>query len=103
MRLEGRRISNQAVRLSGSVQDTSSEAELSIYRIFLRRRLTEQLQIFYQLQKKMIEPESAESLQERLSQFMRPNVARVLWNDRLRTGFPMAFQEHVDQQLSHQD
>jgi hypothetical protein len=79
-----------------------SETELAIYRIFLRGRLTEQLQISYQLQKKMIEPEIALPLKHRLILFMQSNVARVIWNERLRSGFPAEFQEHVDQQLSHQ-
>jgi hypothetical protein len=79
-----------------------SETELAIYRIYLRGHLTEQLQIFYQLQKKMIEPEIALPLQHRLILFMQSNVARVIWNERLRSGFPAEFQEHVDQQLSHQ-
>ncbi len=62
-----------------------SGIELATYRIFLRGRLTEQLQIFYQLQKGMIEPEIAVPLQHRLALFMQPDVARVIWNERLRT------------------
>jgi hypothetical protein len=41
-------------------------------------------------------------LQHRLALFMEPDVARVIWSDKLRIGFPAEFQEFVDQQLSHQ-
>ena len=80
-----------------------SGTEVVIYRIFLRGRLTEQLQIFYQLKNEMIEPEIAAALQERLAHIIQPGLARLLWNERLRTGFPPECQEHVDQQLSRLD
>ncbi len=80
-----------------------SGTEFATYRIFLRGRLTEQLQIFYQLEKKMIEPEIAVALQGRLVMFMQPDPARKIWNERLRAGFPAGFQEYVDRQLSQHE
>ena len=79
-----------------------SEEERVIYRIFLRGRLTEQLQIFYQLQNEMIEEEIAEALQERLAVFTQPDLFREMWKGPLRLGFPRAFRDHVDRQLAEQ-
>jgi len=76
--------------------DTVSPAEVSAYTIYMRGRITEAWQVYYQLQNGMIEKEMADALLGRLVTLMRPGLFRAVWNETLEIGFPVEIQQYVE-------
>jgi len=57
-----------------------SPDEIAAYSIFMRGRITEAWQVFYQRQKGMIEEDVARALLDRFTIYTRARVFRAVWN-----------------------
>ena len=73
--------------------------EASAYTLFMRGRVTDAWQVFYQRQNGMIEEEVANALLERFAYFARTALFGVVWHRNLKTGFPAEFQKYVESHL----
>jgi len=74
-------------------------SEVSAYVLYMRGRVTEAWQVFYQRQNGMIEAEVADALLERLAYFARRALFDVVWHRNLKTGFPAEFRRYVESYL----
>jgi len=70
--------------------------ELSAYTLYMRGRVTEAWQVFYQRQNGMIEEHVAAALLGRFEYFARGSLFRAVWHRNLKTGFPADFQDYVE-------
>ncbi len=77
-----------------------SPGEVSAYTLYMRGRLTEAWQVFYQRQNKMIERDVADALLARFNPWMYTGLFRAVWNRTLKVGFPAEFQEYVESQMN---
>jgi hypothetical protein len=77
-----------------------SPNEVSAYTLYMRGRVTEAWQVFYQMQNRMIERDVADALLRRFSAFTKSGLLRAVWNRALRVGFPVEFQEYVESQMN---
>ena len=77
-----------------------SPSEVSAYTLYMRGRITEAWQVFYQMQNRMIERDVAEALLRRFSTSTQSGLFRVVWNRRLKVGFPAEFQEYVESNMN---
>jgi len=73
-----------------------SAAEVSAYTMFMRGRITEAWQVFYQRQNGMIEKRVADALLDRFEVFTGSGLFRGVWIHKLEVGFPVEFQEYVE-------
>lgn len=73
-----------------------SRNEVSAYSIFMRGRVTEAWQVFYQRQNGMIEPDVADALLGRFEYYLQFRLFEGVWNESLRLGFPPEFQDYVE-------
>ena len=71
-------------------------SEVSAYTLYMRGRVTEAWQVFYQRQNGMIEDEVAAALLGRFEYFARTSLFRAVWPRNLKVGFPEEFQEYVE-------
>jgi hypothetical protein len=86
------------VKLDAGERLTPGEA--SAYTLYMRGRLTEAWQVFYQRQNRMIEKEVAAALLGRFEFFARAALFRAVWHRNLKIGFPAEFQEYVESQIA---
>jgi len=77
-----------------------SPTEISAYTLYMRGRITEGWQVFYQKQNRMIEQDVADALLGRFRVFTRSGLFRAVWNGTLKVGFPREFQEYVESQMN---
>lgn len=70
--------------------------ELSAYTLYMRGRVTEAWQVFYQRQNGMIEEHVAAALLCRFEYFASGSLFRAVWHRNLKTGFPADFQDYVE-------
>ena len=77
-----------------------SPNEVSAYTFYMRGRITEAWQVFYQKQNRMIERDVADALLGRFGAFTQSGLFRVVWNRTLKVGFPAEFQEYVESQMN---
>ena len=73
--------------------------EVSAYTLYMRGRITEAWQVFYQRQNGMIEEQVAAALLRRFEFFARGRLFRAVWHRNLKLGFPTEFQEYVESQM----
>lgn len=75
--------------------------EAAAYSLYMRGRLTEAWQVFYQQQNGMIEPEVAHALLARLANRSHygHSLFRAIWQHELKEGFPPEFQRYVEAQM----
>lgn len=76
-----------------------STSEISAYAFYMRGRLTEAWQVFYQQQNGMIENRHAQALLGRLEFFTNHGLFAVVWDDKIRIGFPPEFQDFVESKI----
>jgi hypothetical protein len=76
-----------------------SPSEISAYTLYMRGRITEAWQVFYQKQNGMIEPDVADALLGRFGVWTRSGLFRAVWNRTLKGGFPADFQEYVESEM----
>lgn len=69
--------------------------ELSVYVLYMRGRVTDAWQVFYQRQNGMIEEQVASALLRRFEFFARAGLFRAVWRSQLKTNFPEEFQAYV--------
>ena len=79
--------------------DRLTPSEVSAYVMYMRGRVTEAWQVFYQRQNGMIEEQVAAALLGRFEYFARQGLFRAVWQRGLRPGFPAEFQEYVEAQM----
>ncbi len=79
--------------------DHLSPSEVSAYTFYMRGRITETWQVFYQKQNGMIERDVADALLGRFGSLTRPGLFRAVWNRTLKVGFPAEFQEYVESEM----
>ncbi len=77
-----------------------SPSEVSAYTFYMRGRVTEAWQVFYQKQNRMIERDVADALLGRFFASTRLGLFRAVWNRTLKVGFPAEFQEYVESQMN---
>jgi hypothetical protein len=77
-----------------------SPGEISAYTLFMRGRITEAWQVFYQRQNRMIEQDVADALLGRFGHWTRSGLFRAVWERTLKVGFPAEFQEFVESQMN---
>ncbi len=77
-----------------------SPSEVSAYTFYMRGRVTEAWQVFYQKQNRMIERDVADALLGRFGASTRLGLFRAVWNRTLKVGFPAEFQEYVESQMN---
>ncbi len=77
-----------------------SPSEVSAYTFYMRGRITEAWQVFYQKQNRMIERDVADALLGRFGASIRSGLFRCVWNRTLKVGFPAEFQEYVESQMN---
>ena len=77
-----------------------SPSEVSAYTLYMRGRMTEAWQVFYQKQNRMIERDVADALLGRFDHWTRSGLFRAVWNRTLKAGFPAEFQEYVESQMN---
>ncbi len=77
-----------------------SPSEVSAYTFYMRGRITEAWQVFYQKQNRMIERDVADALLGRFGSLTRFGLFRAIWNHTLKVGFPAEFQEYVESQMN---
>jgi len=80
-------------------EERLSPSEAAAYTLYMRGRVTEAWQVFYQRQNGMIEEEVAGALLERFAYFARTALFGVVWHRNLKTGFPAEFQKYVESHL----
>ena len=85
------------VKLDAGERLTPSEA--AAYTLYMRGRVTEAWQVFYQRQNGMIEEEVADALLERFAYFARTALFGPVWHRNLKTGFPAEFRKYVESHL----
>lgn len=73
--------------------------EVSAYTIFMRGRVTEAWQVFYQRQNGMIEDKVATALLGRFEFFAGAPLFRAVWQHKLRIGFPPEFQDYIESRI----
>ena len=73
--------------------------ELSAYTLYMRGRVTEAWQVFYQRQNGMIEEQVAAALLRRFEYFAKTRLFHAIWHRNLKVGFPPEFQEYVELQM----
>lgn len=73
--------------------------EIAAYAFYMRGRLTEAWQVFYQEQNGMIEKGLAEALLGRLEFFTKHGLFAVIWEERIKVGFPTEFQDYVESRI----
>lgn len=78
------------------VGERLSQAEIAAYTLYMRGRLTEAWQVFYQQQNGLIEPEVAAALLSRLGVSIRSKLFRSVWRGTLEVGFPADFRSHIE-------
>ena len=71
-------------------------SEVSAYTLYMRGRVTEAWQVFYQRQNGMIEDHVATALLGRFEFFASASLFRAVWPRSLKMGFPREFQEYVE-------
>lgn len=76
-----------------------STSEIAAYAFYMRGRLTEAWQVFYQQQNGMIEKSHADALLSRLEFFANHGIFAVVWDDKIKIGFPPEFQEYVESKI----
>jgi hypothetical protein len=76
-----------------------SPNEAAAYTLYMRGRVTEAWQVFYQRQNRMIEEEVADALLERFAYFARTALFGTVWHRNLKTGFPAEFRNYVESHL----
>jgi hypothetical protein len=69
--------------------------ELSVYVLYMRGRVTDAWQVFYQRQNGMIEEQVASALLRRFEFFARAGLFRAVWRSQLKTNLPEEFQAYV--------
>jgi hypothetical protein len=74
--------------------------ELSAYTLYMRGRVTEAWQVFYQRQNGMIEEQVAAALLRRFEYFAKTGLFHAIWHRNLKVGFPTEFQEYVELQMA---
>lgn len=74
--------------------------EVSAYVLYMRGRITEAWQVFYQRQNGMIEEHVATALLRRFDFWARGGLFRTIWTRSLKVGFPADFQEYVESLMS---
>jgi hypothetical protein len=79
--------------------DELSPKEISTYTLYMRGRLTEAWQVFYQSQKGMIERDVADALLGRFDPSIQSGLFHAVWNHTLKVGFPAEFQEYVEAKM----
>ena len=70
--------------------------EVSVYTLYMRGRVTEAWQVFYQRQNGMIEEHVAAALLGRFEYFAGAGLFRAVWDRNLKSGFPLEFREYVE-------
>ena len=68
--------------------------------MFMRGRVTEAWQVYYQKQNRMIERDVASAFLRRFESFTRTGLFRAVWTRTLEVGFPAEFQEYVESQMN---
>ena len=81
-------------------QEQLSPAEVSAYALYMRGRITEAWQVFYQRQNGMIEQDVADALLGRFGDWTKPGLFRAVWIQRLKVGFPPDFQQYVEAKIN---
>jgi hypothetical protein len=89
------------VKLESGERLTASE--VSAYTLYMRGRVTEAWQVFYQRQNGMIEEQVAAALLRRFEYFATGGLFRAVWHRSLRSGFPPEFREYVESQIVNTD
>ena len=74
-------------------------SEVSTYTLYMRGRVTEAWQVFYQRQNGMIEEPEAAALLRRFEYFATEGLFRAVWHRGLKLGFPPEFREYVESQM----
>jgi len=77
--------------------------EVSAYTLYMRGRLTEAWQVFYQRQNGMIEEQVAAALLRRFEHFAKGGLFRALWHRNLEPGFPAEFRVYVESLMARVD
>jgi hypothetical protein len=77
-----------------------SPGEVSAYALYMRGRITEAWQVFYQRQNRMIEQAVADALLGRFDNWTRSGLFRSVWNRSLKVGFPAEFQGYVESRMN---
>jgi len=78
------------------VGERLSPGEVSAYTLYMRGRVTEAWQVFYQRQNGMIEEHVAAALLGRFEFFASGSLFKAVWSRNLKTGFPPEFQDYVE-------
>jgi len=73
--------------------------ELSVYVLYMRGRVTDAWQVFYQRQNGMIEEQVAAALLRRFEFFARRGLFRAVWHSQLKTNFPEEFRAYVESMM----
>jgi hypothetical protein len=76
-----------------------SPGEVAAYTLYMRGRITEAWQVFYQRQNGMIEQDVADALLGRFGNWTRSGLFRAVWSRVLKVGFPADFQEYVESRM----
>jgi len=74
-------------------------SEVSAYTLYMRGRVTEAWQVFYQRQNGMIEDKVAAALLGRFEFFAGAPLFRAVWQHKLKVGFPPEFQDYIESRI----
>jgi hypothetical protein len=73
--------------------------EFAQYVLFIWAMLTHHWQIFYQHQHGMIDDAVFEAYKARLHAILGTSLSSAIWRSRIKSGFPVEFQQYVEEQL----
>jgi hypothetical protein len=80
-------------------RDRLTEEEFAQFLMYVWAALTNHWQIYHQYKNGMIDKEVLDTFMARLQGTLDMSVARAMWRNRIRHGFPADFQEYIQQEI----